>query len=56
MIIKRKECAVMNNFYYCCAYYYASQIAKTAGTVLAVLACMLVVHKLVSWALWVLSM
>ena len=38
-----------------CAYYYARELVKYSAYTFATVATLLVIHKLVSWALWVLS-
>ena len=43
------------SFVAACLYYYGREAAKLAGYSLAVLALLFMVHKLVSWALWVMS-
>ena len=44
------------SFMGCCLYYYGSVCAKLAADVLTVLALLFMIHKLVSWALWVMSL
>lgn len=44
------------SFMGCCLYYYGSECAKLAANVLAMLALLFMVHKLVSWALWVMGL
>ena len=39
-----------------CLYYYCRECVKLAFYTLGVLALLFIVHKLVSWALWVLSL
>ena len=39
-----------------CAYYYTREFLKLAGYALAALAGMFMIYKLVSWALWVMSL
>ena len=50
----RKEAGTM--FCYCCLYYYITQATRTAAHTLAALAGLFVIHKLVSWALWIMSL
>ncbi len=40
---------------YCCIYYYLRQIMETSFFLLAVLMGAFMIHKLVSWAVWVLN-
>lgn len=44
------------SFVAACLYYYGSVCAKMAADVLAVIALLFMIHKLVSWALWVMSL
>ncbi len=44
------------SFMGCCLYYYGIECAKLAIDVLTVLALLFMIHKLVSWALWVMSL
>lgn len=39
-----------------CAYWYAREILKCAAYTVAALALMFMIYKLVSWAIWVLSL
>ena len=41
---------------YCYLYFYAAEALKLAAKTLAVLTGMFVIHKLISWGLWVLSL
>ncbi len=43
-------------FCYCCLYYYITQATRTAAHTLAALAGLFIIHKLVSWALWIMSL
>ena len=40
----------------CCLYYYGRECVKTAEYTVTVLALLFIIHKLVSWALWVMSL
>ncbi len=44
------------NHIYCCLYYYGKETAETVPLLLAVLMGAFVIHKLVSWSLWVMSL
>ncbi len=44
------------NFLYCCAYYYVCRALEEALLLLAVLMGCFIIHKLVSWAIWVMSL
>jgi hypothetical protein len=39
-----------------CLYYYGSELIRLLAYVAAVLGLLFIVHKLVSWALWVISL
>jgi len=39
-----------------CLYWYCREVARLAAYMLALLAVMFIIHKLVSWALWVMSL
>lgn len=39
-----------------CLYYYGREAAKLAIDIAMVLALLFMIHKLVSWALWVMSL
>lgn len=39
-----------------CAYYYTRELLKYVAYVMAALGFLLTIHKIVSWALWVLSL
>lgn len=43
------------SFMGCCLYYYGREGLKVAAHVVGVLALAFMIHKLVSWALWVIS-
>ena len=40
----------------CCLYYYGRECVKTAEYTVTVLALLFIIHKLVSWALWVMNL
>jgi len=44
------------SFVGCCLYYYGREAVKLAVNLIAVLALLFMIHKLVSWALWVMSL
>jgi len=44
------------SFMAACAYYYGLECAKLAAYVAGVLTLLFMIHKLVSWALWVMSL
>ena len=46
----------MNNFYMICCYYYLRQALRITFNTLAAMALAFMIHKLVSWALWVMSL
>ena len=40
----------------CCLYYYGLEVLKLAAYTAAALALLFMIHKLVGWALWVMSL
>ncbi len=44
------------SYVYCCTYYYTRQITETGSLLLAVLMGCFAIHKLVGWAIWVMSL
>ena len=40
----------------CCLYYYSRECMKTVAYTATVLALLFMIHKLASWALWVMSL
>ena len=44
------------SFMGCCLYYYSRECVLLAVDLLAVLALLFMIHKLTSWALWVMSL
>jgi len=40
----------------CCLYYYGLEVLKLAVYTVAALALLFMIHKLVGWALWVISL
>lgn len=52
-----KGCVTVNNFDFVaiCAYYYTRELVKYSAYAAAALVLLFIIHKLVSWGLWVLS-
>ena len=44
------------SFILICAYYYGLKVIQTVAYTAAVLAIAFMIHKIVSWALWVMSL
>ena len=44
------------SFVGCCLYYYGREAAKLAAYTAAVLVLLFMIHKMVSWALWIMGL
>ncbi len=43
-------------YLYCCSYYYAKRTGEINSLLLALFTGAFIVHKLVSWVIWVMSL
>lgn len=46
----------MTNYIYCCLYYYLKAATRTAAHTLAALVMAFIIHKIIAWALWVMTL
>ncbi len=44
------------NYLYCCFYFYAKETLSMIPLLLATLTGLFVIHKLVGWSIWVMSL
>ena len=46
----------MTNYIYCCLYYYLKAATRTAAHTLAALVTAFIIHKIVAWAIWIMTL